>query len=278
MGSSASLAGMTAAVTGAARGIGRATAEAFVREGMRVAVGDVDVDAARRAASELGGTALGLPLDVRDRSSFESFLDEAERQHGPLDVLVNNAGIMSIGPFAEEDDSTARRMLDVNAYGVLVGTRLAVERMSARRSGHVVNVASAAGRLGFPGGATYCATKFFVVGLSESLHAELHESGVHVSCVLPGVVDTELVSGLDVPRFVRATRPADVGAAIVRVVRSGRFEVYVPRVYGHATRLSRLFPRRVVEAAGRTVGVDRVLFQHDRAARRNYDERVRGAP
>jgi short-subunit dehydrogenase len=272
-----SLAGLNAAVTGAARGIGRAAAEAFAREGMRVAIGDVDADEARRAASELGEPALGLPLDVRERASFEGFLDEAERQHGPLDVLVNNAGIMSIGAFVEEDEATSRRMVDVNACGVLLGTKLALERMSPRGRGHVVNVASAAGRVGFPGGATYCATKFFVVGLSEALHAELHKTGLHVSCVLPGVVGTELVSGLAIPRFVRATRPSGVADAIVGVVRSGRFEVYAPRSIGHATRLTRLFPRGVVEAAGRAVGANKVLFEHDRAARREYDDRVRGA-
>src|SRR5712672_1898936 len=98
------LAGDTAAITGAARGIGRATAEAFLRQGMKVAIGDVDVAAAQKTASELGPSAVALPLDVTDRASFAAFLDEAERQLGPLDVLVNNAGIMQIGPFLDEDD------------------------------------------------------------------------------------------------------------------------------------------------------------------------------
>ena len=95
-----------------------------------------------------------------------------------------------------------------------------------------MNVASTAGRVGFAGGATYCATKFFVVGLSEALHAELRDSGVRVSCILPGLVDTELVAGLKVPRFVRATRPEAVAEAIVQAVRTNRFETFVPRVDG----------------------------------------------
>src|SRR5579884_1496891 len=103
------LAGQTAAITGAARGIGRATAEAFLRQGMKVAIGDVDVDAARQAAAELGPSTVAVPLDVTDRSSFAAFLDEAERELGPVDVLVNNAGIMQIGRFIDEDDLTARR-------------------------------------------------------------------------------------------------------------------------------------------------------------------------
>src|SRR5271156_1455889 len=97
------LAGETAAITGAARGIGRATAQAFVRQGMRVAIGDVDLQAAERTASELGASTVALALDVTARSSFAEFLDGAERQLGPLDVLVNNAGIMPIGRFIDED-------------------------------------------------------------------------------------------------------------------------------------------------------------------------------
>jgi NAD(P)-dependent dehydrogenase (short-subunit alcohol dehydrogenase family) len=271
---SASLAGRTAAVTGGARGIGRATAEALVGQGMKVAIGDVDAEGAREAAGSLGEVAVGLPLDVRHPDSFLGFLEDAEQRLGPIDVLVNNAGIMSIGAFVEEDEATARRMVEVNAYGVLIGTKLAAARMARRGGGHVVNVASAAGRVGFPGGATYCATKFFVVGLSEALHAELGDTGVHVSCVMPGVVDTELISGLDIPGFVRPTEPAQVAETILRLVRTGGHAAFVPRSIGYTSRLTRLFPRRVVEAAGRVVGADRVLFEHDRAARRDYNERV----
>src|SRR6478752_5224335 len=107
------LAGETAAITGAARGIGRATAEALLRQGMRVAIGDVDIEAARRTADELGPSTVALPLDVTDRASFAAFLDRAEEQLGPIDVLVNNAGIMQIGHFLDEDDLTARRMVDI---------------------------------------------------------------------------------------------------------------------------------------------------------------------
>lgn len=265
---------MTVAITGAARGIGRATAEAFVREGRKVAIGDVDYDEARSTAAELGDAALALPLDVRDRESFGHFLDEAERELGRLKVLVNNAGIMSVGSFLEEDEATAQRMTDVNATGVLLGTKLAAQRMRKHGGGHIVNIASAAGRTGFPGGVTYCATKFFVVGLSEALHAELNGTGVHVSCVLPGVVDTELVSGLQIPGFLRATPPEGVANTIVKVVRTRRFEVFVPTYMGPVSRLTRLFPRRVVEAAGRRVGAEKALFEPDRAARRAYDERI----
>jgi NAD(P)-dependent dehydrogenase (short-subunit alcohol dehydrogenase family) len=120
------LAGQTAAITGAARGIGRATATAFLSQGMRVAIGDVDLDAAQRAAAELGPSAVALALDVTDRESFARFLDGAEEQVGPIDVLVNNAGIMPIGRFIDEDDATARRMIDINLHGVILGMKLAL--------------------------------------------------------------------------------------------------------------------------------------------------------
>jgi len=144
------LAGETAAITGGARGIGRATAEALQRQGMRVAIGDVDADSARRTAEELGPSAVALPLDVTDRESFARFLDETERQLGPVEVLVNNAGIMQLGRFIDEDDLTARRMIDINLHGVILGTKLALERMIPRNRGHIVNVASQAGKFGSP--------------------------------------------------------------------------------------------------------------------------------
>jgi short-subunit dehydrogenase len=238
-----SLTGRTAAVTGAARGIGRATAEAFVRQGMKVAIGDIDVDEARAAADALGESAIALPLDVRARDSFEAFLDEIERRLGPLDVLVNNAGLMSIGSFVEESDAASRRMIDVNAYGVLLGMKLALPRMTARGQGHVVNVASGAGRIGFPGGATYCATKFFVVGLSEAVHAEVSGHGVTVTAVCPGPVRTEFteVAGFD---EVEDTTPGliwmsaqDVAREAVRGAERGK-RVVVPGTLNRAGALA----------------------------------------
>src|SRR6266508_720406 len=128
------LVGQVAAITGAARGIGKATAQAFAREGMKVAIGDLDADLARQTAAEIGPNAEGFALDVTRRDSFEAFVDAAEERFGPIDVLVNNAGIMPLGRFVDEDDDTAIRMVDINVHGVMFGMKLALPRMQRRGS------------------------------------------------------------------------------------------------------------------------------------------------
>ena len=141
-----SLSGKVVAITGGARGIGRATAAALVRKGAKVALGDIDIELAEQTAAELGGGTLALSLDVTDRASFECFLDETEQQLGPLDVLINNAGIMQLGLLAEESDATTTRQIDINLHGVICGSKLALQRFLPRRSGHLVNIASTAGK------------------------------------------------------------------------------------------------------------------------------------
>ncbi len=200
------LAGETAVVTGGARGIGRATASALLGAGMKVAIGDIDGELAEQTARELSATnAFGGPLDVTSRASFQAFLDDVERQLGPIDVLVNNAGIMPLHHFLDEDDDTARRIMDINVHGVILGTKLALERMLPRDHGHIVNIASQAGKIGTPGGATYSASKHAVIGLTESVRGEMRLLGAHVdlSYVMPSVVATELGGGLGATRGVK---------------------------------------------------------------------------
>jgi NADP-dependent 3-hydroxy acid dehydrogenase YdfG len=268
-----SLAGRVIAITGGARGIGRATAEALAREGARVAIGDLDTDLARRTADEVGRAVSAFALDVTDRASFEAFVDAVEAELGPVDVLVNNAGIMPLGPFLEEDDATARRLVDINVHGVLHGMKVVLPRFAARRSGHLLNIASAAGKAPYPGGATYCGTKHFVVGVSETVRGELRASGVDVSVVMPVVVDTELASGVGTARGIPKVKPQDVAEAIVETLRRPRFDVYVPRSLGPLTALAGAVPRAVRERAMRAIGADRVLWV-DRAARRGYELRA----
>src|SRR4051794_33144075 len=177
-----SVAGKVVAITGGARGIGKATATALVRRGARVAIGDLDLELAEKTATELGGNVIALQLDVTDRSSFNAFLDGAEKELGPVDVLINNAGIMPVGPFEKESDETAQLMVDINLHGVIYGCKLALDRMIPRGSGHIVNIASQAGKAGIPGGATYSATKHAVVGLSEAIRLENRDKGIEISC------------------------------------------------------------------------------------------------
>jgi NADP-dependent 3-hydroxy acid dehydrogenase YdfG len=270
------LAGETAAITGAARGIGRVTAEALLRQGMRVAIGDVDLGAAAQTARELGPSTVALALDVTDRASFYEFLNSAEEQLGPLDVLVNNAGIMPVGPFLEEDDATARRILDINVHGVILGMKLELPRMIARGSGHVVNIASQAGKYGFPGGATYCASKAAVINLSRAVRKEVRGSGIEISVISPVAVNTELGLGLSEPRQrqFRKIEPQQVADAIVETLRVPRFDVHVPKQLGISERVAALLPISVQDGLSRLSKADAVLSQVDTAARAGYELRA----
>jgi NADP-dependent 3-hydroxy acid dehydrogenase YdfG len=269
-----SLAGQVVAITGGARGIGRATALALIAQGARVAIGDIEADLAERTAGEVGSGAIGLPLDVTDRESFAHFLDQVESRLGPLDVLINNAGIMPIGSFAQESDATAIKMVDINIHGVIYGSKLALERFLPRGRGHIVQIASAAGKAGFAGGVTYCATKHAVVGLSEGLRAELSDTNIDISVVMPVVVNTELGSGLPTTRGFKAMEPEDVADAIVEALQTGRFEVFVPKSMAGMVRLNALMPRRAMEAFGRFLKGDQVLANPDHSARAAYEQRM----
>ncbi len=270
------LAGEVAAITGAARGIGRATAEAFLRQGMRVAIGDVDVEAAKATSTALGASTVGLALDVTDRASFAAFLDRAEEQLGPVGVLVNNAGIMQVGRFIDEDDLTARRMIDINLHGVILGCKLALERMIPRGRGHIVNISSQAGKFGAPGGATYSATKHAVVGLTEAIRGELRLMGaeIDVSYVMPAVVNTELGSGLGAVRGIPNLEPAEVAEAIVEALQLGSVDVWVPKKAKRTNALVTLLPRSLSEGIGRAMKADRVLAGADAGVRHDYELRA----
>jgi NAD(P)-dependent dehydrogenase (short-subunit alcohol dehydrogenase family) len=269
-----SLIGKVVAITGGGRGIGRATAEALAREGARVAVGDLDREAAEAVAANLGGGALGLGLDVTDHAGFTAFLDEVEQRLGPLDVLVNNAGIMPVTPLVEESPESIARQLEINLHAVIHGTQEAMRRMVPRGTGHIVQLASLAGRSGFPQLATYCATKHGVIGLSEAVALELRDSGVEISVVMPGIVKTELTTGLADARGVKTVLPEDVAAAIVQALEAPRFDVFVPRSSGALVKLGAVLPRRLRMAVVRALKADQATANTDRAARAAYEARA----
>lgn len=271
-----SLSGHVAVVTGGGRGIGAALARSLALQGMRVAIVDLDARAAREVAAEIGEAAVAIALDVTDRPAFTSLLDEVEGDLGPIDVLINNAGIMPLGPFELESDGSVVRQVELNLHAVIHGTREGVLRMRPRGRGHIVNIASSAGRSGFPGGATYSACKFGVVGLSEAVRAELRGTGVELTVVLPGLVHTELAAGVPDARSVRRVTPEEVAEATVQALRYPRFQVFVPRAIGPLVAIGAVLPWPVRDLVARLLHVDTLLLRADPEARIAYEARAAG--
>ena len=239
--------GKVVVITGAARGIGRATAEALLARGARVVIGDRDVNALDGAVTELNraGQISGYPLDVTDPESFAVFLDKARADGGGrIDILINNAGVMPVGPFLDHSDQAVRSAIEVNFYGVLNGCRLVLPEMTRRRSGHVVNIASVAGVLAVPGQALYAGTKFAVVGLSTALADEFAPQGVDVSVVMPTFTNTELIAGTDAPGDRKPLRPNEIAAAVVKILDKPTTAVSVPGPLRPVSILSQLLPPR----------------------------------
>ncbi len=275
-GDHAFLAGTPAAITGAGAGIGRAIAHRLAAAGAHVAVGDIDGAAAARVAAEIGPTASAMALDVAEPQQFAAFLDGAEQRHGPLGVMVNNAGVDWVGPFDQEPDEVTRREIAVNLYGTALGSKLALERMLPRRHGHLVNIASGVGRIPLPGSATYAATKHGVVGLTESLRLEYRGSGIKFTVVQPSQVRTAMIDGQPQPRALPVITPQDVADAVLDALRHRRFEVWVPRSQGLSTQLGALLPRPARDLVLRTIGVTRIAGDSDPEARRDYHLRTFG--
>jgi len=276
------LIGRCVAITGGARGIGRATAEAFVAAGAHVAIGDIDYDLVQRAAAEVAektdGTIVGLALDVTDSNTFAAFLDAAQRELGGLDVLVNNAGIMPNGPFLDESDAVSDRQIDINFRAVVIGSKLAGTRFTHTGGGHIVNVASLAGLVAAPGVAVYCASKSAVIGLGAALHQELAPHGVVVTTIAPSLVRTELISGLPTNKLIdtiATVEPHTVARAIVGEVASAKGGLrIVPRVTGGVMKTTLALPENVRNKIYKLMGVQTVNLHADDTARQEYRDRT----
>ena len=268
----AELAGRVVAVTGGARGIGRAIASRAASRGARVAVGDLDP----ALAAEVPGAEAGLELDVTDVESFRRFLDQVEERLGPLDVLVNNAGIMFVGAFLEQDLAALRRQTDVNLHGVMIGTRLALERMGPRDRGHVVNITSAGSYMPTPGEAMYSATKHAARAFTEAVREELRGTGIQITAVMPGLVRTELAAGTKAGRGTQWVEPEEVAEAVVAAMERPRPDVFVPRSIGPLLRFHNFLPLRGRQALARLFEVDKVAMGADPAERAAYLARIGG--
>jgi NAD(P)-dependent dehydrogenase (short-subunit alcohol dehydrogenase family) len=262
------------AITGGARGIGQATARALAHHGARVAIGDLDGDLADEVATGLGGDAFGVGVDVTDNAAFTAFLDGVEHRLGPLDMLVNNAGIRNAGPIDTEDEAMTARAVAINLEAVIHGTREAVRRMKPRRTGHIVNVSSAVSKVAGSHCATYVATKFGVAGFSEAVAIELRGTGVEMSVVRPSLCNTELTSGFAGLRGMPFIDPQDVADRIVETLQRPRFDVPVPKSMGPMLWLNQALPFRARVALAHLTKADDVLSHIDAEERAAYVERV----
>ena len=214
-----------------------------------------------------------MALDVTDRPGFTAFLDEVEQRLGRLDIMVNNAGIMMVTPLDEESDASITRQLEINLHAVIHGTQEAMRRMRARNTGHIVNIASLAGRAAAPGLATYCATKHGVIGLSEAVRGELRGTGIEVTVVMPGFAKTELASGVPDLRTVPRVTPEQIAAQTIDALKFPRFDVWAPKRLAAIIWFGAVMPRTWREAVSRAMNSNRVVATDPRE-REAYEARA----
>ena len=185
-----------AIVTGAGRGIGKAIAENFARQGAAVAIADIKLELAEQAARQIGSPAIAIEVDVSDAGSVEAMTEQVESRLGPLDILVNNAGVSYITSFLDCTEEIWEKTMQVNLKGAFHGSQSAIRRMLPRKRGVILNMSSQSGKTGNTHYAAYCASKFGIIGLTQSLAVEFAGDGIRVNALCPGVVFTPLWDGM----------------------------------------------------------------------------------
>lgn len=259
-------------ITGGGRGIGLATAVAFSKLGAKVAIGDIDLELAQQAAIKVQG--FGGYLDVRSQNSFHDLIVQIEKALGPVDILVNNAGIMPMGAMVEESQAITDAQIDINLRGVIHGMKAVLPKMLERQTGHIVNVASLAGKYPIPGASIYCATKFAVVGLTASMQQELRDTPIGLSAVLPSKVLTELSSGTGDSLPIPTVEPQDVANAIIQAIAHNLTEIAVPNYLTHTPKAYGLVPHWLNTGFRKLIGDDRILKGLDQNDRKAYSQRL----
>jgi galactitol 2-dehydrogenase len=214
-----------ALITGSARGIGRGFAEAYVREGAKVAIADINLAAAEKTASELGPKAFAVHMDVSKLDSITKAVDHVVAHAGKIDILVNNAALFDMAPIVEITEASYNRLFSINVYGVLFTMQVVAKHMIARgKGGKIINMASQAGRRGEALVGVYCATKATVISLTQSAGLNLIQHGINVNAIAPGVVDGEHWDHVDSMFAKYENRPLGEKKKLVSAgVPAGRF-------------------------------------------------------
>ncbi len=219
-------------ITGAARGMGKLHAMNFAREGSRVIITDVDEEELLKAAGEMGLLGFEVhayPLDVTDRDACLALAGKVASEVGPVEILVNNAGVVECCDVLGATEHSIRRMMDVNYLGQVWMMQAVVPEMVRRGGGHVVNVCSSAGKIGVVRLGAYCATKFAAIGVTDSIRPELQGSGVRFTIVNPGFVKTGMFAGAKVPPIAHWLDPRKISDALIDAVKKNRSEICIPR-------------------------------------------------
>ncbi|KRC65572.1 hypothetical protein ASE12_12895 [Aeromicrobium sp. Root236] len=271
------LTGKVVVITGGGRGIGAAAAKLISGVGAVVAICDLDETTVKQTGETLG--VFARVVDVTDRAAFKRFLDEVETELGPIDVLVNNAGIMPLNRIEDESDRATHDIIGLNLMAVIYATKEMVTRMKARGTGgQIVNVSSAAGRIPIAGASTYVASKHGVSGFSNSLHIEFKadRTPIAISVVHPAMVHTELAAGFKANKGpAKPVTPEAVAEGILSAIRKPRPNVYVPKSLGTSVRTGGLIPRRTGEWLNKVLGGERAALDAlDDPDRKTYEERA----